>query len=786
MQTLSTDSTSVFQRFNVPPDAHIKPENIHELSQSEFDRRLDNILEESKLVDGEGPPLSVEEANRMKEAFKKKEFKDLFQDYLDEISDPKNRAEYDAYLKQCEDSGKVPENVHLIQPEAGFVLKTKDERGGKVFINVCSAKEIDQPHSEKIKDEKTGKIGQRWHLPHSIGPQHVELDKKKNKCPTFDVAFHPDTLLKCSENTAFRDMVAKSALDGVIRRQHQQGDKSLSFQNWHRILKGVTCLGGKPLKMNIGGSSSSSLEKEKPKKVKHSSSRPKNMDSKLEERMKKGFSLKKKKDTIHTSLLPVEKKREGAVVPKFRIIHRGELDLSDYLADSIATEYQRKHGIVPKRPKELVVKVTLPQCKSTKKVVLDVSEKTLKLERKGKYYLNISLPFEVDCEAGSARFIKETKELVVVMPVLPPPLLPADEKDENLVLEEIEGKMEVVCDTNGEKKLGVSLERGVRKGKVSSTLLRKEKYNPYLRQDCPFEEEERRKFSKEIQERANAALKKHEKKKHMERKAKEGKQVVVIDEYKFEDFGSFLAAPRYDKHRPGYYFRLGDFGMGYYRDDHENACERRGGNHRSSPETESEVTSTSKKNEKIPNYRAKQFNKTWTLLVDVVNVDESSVDAKFSKDGFELHFSTNNEKKEFYHLSLLTASTIDPTKCRFKVTDKNMAVILMKVEEGLMWKSLCSELIEEENGELIEEENGELIEEENGELIEEENGELIEEENGELIEEENGELIEEEKGKEDDEESAEKVAKKFEKSSRKENSNFTSVSFQNKVMWELD
>ena len=68
--------------------------------------------------------ITTEEANKFREAFKKKEFRDLFSDYVQEISDPKNREEYETYLKQAEAQNKVPKGCKLIRPKAGFVIKT--------------------------------------------------------------------------------------------------------------------------------------------------------------------------------------------------------------------------------------------------------------------------------------------------------------------------------------------------------------------------------------------------------------------------------------------------------------------------------------------------------------------------------------------------------------------------------------------------------------------------------------------------------------------------------------
>ena len=71
------------------------------------------------------------EADNLKKAFEKPEFRDLFNDYLQEISDPKNKKEYDDYLNSLEQQGRVPDHVNLVRPEAGFCVKVKTKPSGK-------------------------------------------------------------------------------------------------------------------------------------------------------------------------------------------------------------------------------------------------------------------------------------------------------------------------------------------------------------------------------------------------------------------------------------------------------------------------------------------------------------------------------------------------------------------------------------------------------------------------------------------------------------------------------
>ena len=67
---------------------------------------------------------NVGELKAFSKAMEKDEFRGLLNDYVDEISDPKHKPEMKQYLKQMEEQGDLPPGVALIQPQAGFCLKT--------------------------------------------------------------------------------------------------------------------------------------------------------------------------------------------------------------------------------------------------------------------------------------------------------------------------------------------------------------------------------------------------------------------------------------------------------------------------------------------------------------------------------------------------------------------------------------------------------------------------------------------------------------------------------------
>lgn len=81
------------------------------MDESSFQRLFDNA---QRNPQGEFK-FSEAEARRFKEAFADPEFRKMFAQYIDEMQDPKNREETEAYISQLEGEQKVPEGKELIR-----------------------------------------------------------------------------------------------------------------------------------------------------------------------------------------------------------------------------------------------------------------------------------------------------------------------------------------------------------------------------------------------------------------------------------------------------------------------------------------------------------------------------------------------------------------------------------------------------------------------------------------------------------------------------------------------
>lgn len=426
--------------------------------------------------------ISPEEQQKFLSAMKDPEFRSLLNDYMQEISDPKHRAETEQYLSQLENEQRVPEDKKLIKPVPGFVVKTKWSEGGssskdsKVFVNVCSSGKLQPPSSTKVAPSRVNdnKGGTSWHLPYSVGPERMESDKGGAPVVTYDVCFHTRTLELAKVQRQFHEMVVKICLDAVENllrdsRRAPNGDLSRKYH----VLRGVSYKSGDPVTMCLrkpaapaDNSKTKSISDKKTSKTDSKAARSNQDEPQHSQGSKKqkpkATSAGNQQDVIDVvvpdprastgstadNLLEMKEDtepllREVATTKKtstnevkrnrklrFQMIYRGKFELMHHM--------QAEHdNVVPadrNRPKELVIEVEFPLATGAKGINLDVSETVVRVGAEHYDALSIPLPYPVVEAKGSAKFDKKQHKLVVTLPVQPPP--PPAPKSISIVVEE--------------------------------------------------------------------------------------------------------------------------------------------------------------------------------------------------------------------------------------------------------------------------------------------------------------------------------------------------------------
>lgn len=333
--------------------------------------------------------LTSDEMQRFTKAFRNDEFKKLFSDYCEEISDPANRKLYENELTQLEAERGV--DITWISPEPGYVIKTSVNGKEKVFINVSQCDKVGKPSSQRDVDG-SGNRGLNWSIPYTQSPPRKDVDNKGTLCSVYDVVFHPDTLHLAQKNPRFKTLVTETACDAVCRAFKVNIDLvNLKFPKL--AFKGAV----KPTVIR-----------------KQSTKPPTDYEPSPIDHIYPPVKTTVPNEVFATKSKKLSKKPAAEyATPTFHVTHRRNVELHE-----MTNELDAKWNVTV--PKELVVTIDLPLLNSTNDVTLDVTERKIYLisERPAKYKLQIDLPYDVSERDGNAKFDKNSRKLTVTLPVI--------------------------------------------------------------------------------------------------------------------------------------------------------------------------------------------------------------------------------------------------------------------------------------------------------------------------------------------------------------------------------
>ncbi|XP_035530673.1 protein kintoun [Morone saxatilis] len=331
--------------------------------------------------------MTVDEIDRLTNAFKDEKFREMLLDYTRELSDPENKKRYEEEIKLLEqERGNTVEFIH---PEPFRALRTSVNGKHKCFINICSNEKVGKPASTWAVSEE-GRRGQRWSLPHSLHPGRQDTDPKGNKIVIYDVIFHPDTLHIASKNTRFMEMVDSTAIQGIQDAFKVTLDKN-NVREMSTKYKGTPqpCV----IRRAIPGH-----------KAKGVSEKPDPLSFPYPDDQRPSSSSQTKPTESPATKEPTE--------PNYTVKYRSFIDLQDFRCSRDSAQSPR--------PKEIVVTVDMPLLKAVTDASLEVKERILLLEsKKPNYRLELPLAYPVEEERGEAKFNKHRGQLTVTLPVLP-------------------------------------------------------------------------------------------------------------------------------------------------------------------------------------------------------------------------------------------------------------------------------------------------------------------------------------------------------------------------------
>lgn len=335
--------------------------------------------------------ITQDEYELLTEVMKKDEFRKLFAEYCEEISDPANKKIYEDELTQLEKERGV--DVTFINPEPGFVIKTSVDGDQKCFINVAHSEKIEVPSCEHVKNV-TGANGANWKLPYSLAPARRDYDKKNKKCVVYDIVFHTDTLKMAEADKRFRRIVIDTALDGVQNSFSVVMDRNnIKFPNLK--YKGIA----------------------KPTVIRKRTDQPVDFEVSPIDQFFPPLPNENHNKSDPTILSenkpPTSEMIEQYTTPKYKIVQRRDVDLQECVNDI----HSKMNSAIPK---ELVITIDLPLLRNADDTTLDVTANEIYLfsERPAKYKLKVGLPYEVAERNGFAKFDKCNKKLIITLPVV--------------------------------------------------------------------------------------------------------------------------------------------------------------------------------------------------------------------------------------------------------------------------------------------------------------------------------------------------------------------------------
>ena len=402
--------------------------------------------------------LSKDETDRLGKAFKDPKFMKMFQEYVDEIKDPKYREETEQYLREVEARGQAAElygdNVQLITPEAGFVVKSRvhdkklhdsneeeqeeksrvdDSRiGMKVFVNVCHNSKVGEAKSVKVKG------GENWSVPYSLGAVREGKDKAGSPCEEYDFVINSGTYGRCccdDGDPRLKGLVIDTALDAVdgrredgltlsrefsIPKMRYKGDtKQPSVQAWRSVPASAHRADETGTRQQQGREPATGHSLQTAPESAAGAAQPvprSSFDLNFGEAEEKAMFAKQCR--LERELSSLGHTCDAAMhEPVYDVVYRyTRNDLGDAWQDGDANKQLDDSD--RRQPDVLVVKVNLPRLDSIARVALDVTSSHLSLSCEGVYRLRAPFPFQVDDAKGKAQFDKRLRQLVVTLPVL--------------------------------------------------------------------------------------------------------------------------------------------------------------------------------------------------------------------------------------------------------------------------------------------------------------------------------------------------------------------------------
>lgn len=353
---------------------------------------------------------------------KNKEFSD---DYMKKIQEYykkllNNPAELQNTLNNLQNGkgGIDSEGGITIVPDKYCCIKTFDETGQKVFINLVSSDKVDPPQEQHIL-EMDNQHGVR--IPMSLSDPMEDTDVKGNPCQVYDAIFNPDILKK----TETEPMVLQFIMACISGRVKERFKHTLDTTRVIK-LKGVIYKGKvvrpqriRAKKVKIEEIINNTNEKDKKAQMNSSAALKANEISKeVQERGRTpnwNFVIIKSPNPNGFMFKEINK------IAKDKIVLNGNNGKVSYniLNDTTHNdlfEFYNGYNANPKYGYGLLLVVELELLGKSSGIKLNICDKSLTLYC-GKFYsLELNIPYKINSANAKSMFIVENRLLYVYMP----------------------------------------------------------------------------------------------------------------------------------------------------------------------------------------------------------------------------------------------------------------------------------------------------------------------------------------------------------------------------------
>jgi hypothetical protein len=107
-----------------------------------------------------------------------------------------------------------PEGGCTIQPAIGFVIKSKDQHGQKIFINMTSHELVEPPEEKHIPDSDQPAV----RIPLSLGEIREDFDKKGEPCQVIDCIWNTDTLKRAKKEPLYKQGLVELSFEYIRQK----------------------------------------------------------------------------------------------------------------------------------------------------------------------------------------------------------------------------------------------------------------------------------------------------------------------------------------------------------------------------------------------------------------------------------------------------------------------------------------------------------------------------------------------------------------------------------------